>query len=53
MRWLWYNWDHQARPWKHILKITDHADLNLFFCSTRISVGNGKNTPFWKANWLV
>jgi hypothetical protein len=37
---------------KHILKITDHTDRSLFFCCSRISVGNGKNTPFWEANWL-
>jgi hypothetical protein len=24
----------------------------LFFASTTISVGDGKNTPFWEANWL-
>jgi hypothetical protein len=52
MRWLWYNWDQQERPWKHLLKVTDQSDRNLFFCSTRISVGNGKSTPFWKAKWL-
>jgi hypothetical protein len=46
MRWLWYNWDQQERPWKHLLKITDQTDSNMFFCSTRISVGNGKSTPF-------
>jgi hypothetical protein len=52
LRWLWFNWDHQERPWKHLLKVTDHVDRLLFFSSTTISVGNGKCTPFWEARWL-
>jgi hypothetical protein len=39
-------------PWKNFLKSYDKIDSALFFASTVITVGNGKNTPFWEARWL-
>jgi hypothetical protein len=52
LKWLWYNWDHQQKPWKHLLKITDQTDRSLFFTSTVMIVGDGKNTPFWESRRL-
>jgi hypothetical protein len=52
LRWLWHAWDQQDRPWKSLLKVSDPLDMQLFFCSTTVLVGDGKNTPFWKARWL-
>lgn len=52
LRWLWHGWDEQNRPWKNLLKTRDVTDRNLFFSSTYIIVGDGRNTPFWEANWL-
>jgi hypothetical protein len=52
MRWLWYYLDSKARPRKHLLKVTDQVDKQFFFTSTSIQLGDGKLTPFWKANWL-
>jgi hypothetical protein len=52
MRWMWYRWDSRDRPWKHLLKISDGPDMQLFFCSTEVQVGNGRNTSFWEARWL-
>jgi hypothetical protein len=51
LRWLWHNWDNCDKAWKHLLKISDAIDRELFFNSTIMSVGNGRNTPFWKARW--
>jgi hypothetical protein len=45
VRWLWFSWDTQARPWKKLLKFHDKSDRALFFASTVI-------TPFWDVRWL-
>jgi hypothetical protein len=52
LRWLWFHWDTKERSWKHLLKIRDPIDRQLFFASTEIQVGDGKGTPFWEARWL-
>jgi hypothetical protein len=50
--WLWYDLGHQDRLWKHLLKVSDPGDRQLFFCSTVVDVGDGKDIPFWEARWL-
>jgi hypothetical protein len=45
LRWLLHRWDNKEWPWKHLLKITDGVDIQLFFTSTIIQIGNGNNTP--------
>jgi hypothetical protein len=52
MRWLWYMWDQKERPWKGIFIITDLTDRQLLFCSTTVTIGDGKCTLFWEARWL-
>jgi hypothetical protein len=52
LRWLWHHWDHKDKPWKHLIRITDTTDRQLFFSSIVISIGDGMNTPFWKVRWL-
>jgi hypothetical protein len=49
---LWHRWNHRDRPWKHLLKVTDKKDRQLFFSSTHLHIGDGKNTPFWESRWL-
>jgi hypothetical protein len=49
---LWNGWDTQPRQWKYLLHIQDPTDRALFFASTYIHVGDGKNTPTWEAKWL-
>jgi hypothetical protein len=46
LRWLWHSWDHNDRPWKYLLKMNDQTDRQLFFSSTQMIVGDGRNTPF-------
>ena len=31
----------------------DEEDLNFFYASTTIKVGNGAKTPFWESPWLL
>jgi hypothetical protein len=52
MKWLWYGWDHNDRPWKKLFKIFDPTDRQSFFCSTVMHEGDGKNTPFWESRLL-
>jgi hypothetical protein len=52
LRWSWHQWDHKEKPWKHLLRVTDSKDRQLFFASTTMQVGNGRNTPFWESKWL-
>jgi hypothetical protein len=46
LRCLWLSWDHIDRPWKKLLKMNDQTDRQLFFSSTQMIVGDGRNTPF-------
>jgi hypothetical protein len=48
LRWLWHHWDEIERPWKHLLKIIDQVDMQLFFSSTVINIGDEKILPFRK-----
>jgi hypothetical protein len=52
LRRLWYNWDSHDRTWKSLLKFCDNTDPALFFASTVITFGNGKNTSFWEFWWI-
>jgi hypothetical protein len=46
LKWLWNSWDKQNRQWKNLVEVHDPIDRALFFSSTYIIIGNGKNTPF-------
>jgi hypothetical protein len=46
------NWEARDRHWKHLFKLQDPTDRELFFSSSYIQIGDGKNTLFWEAKWL-
>jgi hypothetical protein len=52
LKWLWHKCDPKERHWKKLLKSYDESVKALFFCSTYMLVGNGRNTPFWESKWL-
>ena len=39
--------------WVRLGNPCDKEDLNFFYASTTISVGNGAKTPFWDSPWLL
>jgi hypothetical protein len=53
LRWLWHQWDEKEKPWKELLRVHDHKDIQLFFQSTNIHVENGKNTPWRQGGYMV
>ena len=52
LRWLWFKWDDNDRPWKGSATPCAGPDFALFEACTKISVGDGAKTLFWKDNWL-
>ena len=52
LRWLWYEWDVIARPWKGTQVPCDDADRRLFAACTTITLGNGHTASFWESRWL-
>jgi hypothetical protein len=52
LRWLWFNWKEEEKPWVGMSLPCDESDHRLFQAATTISVGNGAKTRFWHDNWL-
>lgn len=52
LRWLWFQWDDTDRPWKGSATPCVGSDFALFEACTKITVGDGSKTLFWKDNWL-
>lgn len=52
IRWLWFKWKDDTKPWVGMDLPCDEIDWRLFQAATSISVGNGTKTSFWHDNWL-
>jgi hypothetical protein len=52
IRWPWYAWDEDDRPWKGMVLQCDTKEMQLFAACTKISLGNGKEANFWNDRWL-
>lgn len=52
LRWLWFEWKDESKPWFNMETPCDEIDKKLFRASTKISLGNGKKCCFWQDNWL-
>jgi hypothetical protein len=52
LRWPWYEWKEPHRLWVGLGNPCDEVDMDLFYASTTISIGNGKIAPFWDSSWL-
>ncbi|KAM0882066.1 hypothetical protein ACQ4PT_032540 [Festuca glaucescens] len=52
LRWEWYRWVEEDRPWKGTATPCDISDKQLFVACTTISLGNGEIAKFWSDHWL-
>ena len=50
LRWLWFKWKQKQRAWNNLKILCDKVDLDLFYASTVVTVGDGNTTPFWSSN---
>jgi hypothetical protein len=52
LRWYWFQWKNNDRPWTGLELPCDKTDKDLFHASTIIKVGKGNKTNFWYSRWL-
>jgi hypothetical protein len=52
LKWLWYQWKHQDRPWNKLDLLVDDRDRELFAASTVVTVGDGRTAKFWTSSWV-
>jgi hypothetical protein len=52
LRWPWYAWADQARPWQGMTLPCDATDMELFMASTDITIGDGAKCLFWLDRWM-
>jgi hypothetical protein len=52
LRWPWYAWADQARPWQGMTLPCDATDMELFRASTDITIGDGAKCLFWHDRWM-
>ena len=52
LRWPWVEWKDPTRLWVGLGNPCSEVDMDLFYSTTVITVGNGGKTPFWEAPWL-
>ncbi|WVZ56447.1 hypothetical protein U9M48_006975, partial [Paspalum notatum var. saurae] len=53
LRWLWFQWTNQSRPWADTPPPCDSTGAALFRASMEITIGNGLSTSFWHDSWLL
>lgn len=52
LRWLWFSWEDNDRPWKGMELPVDKVDIALFNAATTVILGNGAKATFWTSRWL-
>lgn len=53
LRWLWYEWQVEDKPWKGTAVPCDTIDRQLFAACTTITIGDGSIARFWNEKWLM
>ncbi|KAE8783586.1 retrotransposon unclassified [Hordeum vulgare] len=52
LRWEWFKWDDEDRPWKGTPTPCDESERQLFSSCTSIELGDGSVVLFWRERWL-
>lgn len=52
LRWEWFKWDDEDRPWKGTPTPCEDTDRQLFSSYTSLQLGDGSVAVFWKDHWL-
>ena len=52
LRWLWYEWNEDPKPWLGLGTPCTNNDSDLFEAVTKVTIGNGKKALFWESSWL-
>ncbi|KAM0822318.1 hypothetical protein ACQ4PT_071574 [Festuca glaucescens] len=52
LRWLWYQWGDDERPWRGTEVPCDLVDKQVFLACTQIELRNGEKCKFWTNRWL-
>ena len=52
LRWPWFEWSEPSKMWIGMDNPCDELDRDLFYASTRITIGNGACAPFWDSPWV-
>jgi hypothetical protein len=52
LRWPWLQWKDNDKIWAGSGNPCNEKDMDIFYDATKITLGNGQNTPFWDAPWL-
>jgi len=50
LRWLWFQWKFEERPWTGLDIPCDRTDKELFHTSTIVKVGKGNKALFWHSS---
>lgn len=49
----WFEWKEPRKMWVGTENPCNEVDLDFFYASTTIIMGNGARTPFWDSPWLL
>jgi hypothetical protein len=52
LRWPWLEWKEPDKIWKGSGNPCSMEDMEVFYASTTITLGNGHKAPFWHSPWL-
>jgi hypothetical protein len=52
LRWPWLEWKDEGKIWSGTGNPCTDKDMEIFYATTTIILGNGRKTPFWHAPWV-